>query len=290
MEEQDMKMQNLNEHLDEVQQKIGYWFNNTDLLFQAFTRSSCSSQFGGENNEVLEFMGDRVLDFYVVKVIADRFGFVKSQSEYYDEENDNDEYCIVAHKNEADFTELKKQIVSNETLAARIDKLGFFKYMFLGDSDLDNESFEKNLTKVKADLFEAILGAVAIDSDWNQDELQNVVEFMLQIDDFLADVDTEEERPEKFKEENAINTLKELAEHGKCSIPEYDQPDEQVEMNDGRMMWECTCYVRSWSMRHTAYATSKKKAKRYAAYLMLCDFYGLHDEFSPEDEGEDHGE
>ena len=210
-----MKMQNLNEHLDEVQQKIGYWFNNTDLLFQAFTRSSYSSQFGGENNEVLEFMGDRVLDFYVVKVIADRFGFVKSQSEYYDEENDNDEYCIVA---------------------------------------------------------------------------QNVVEFMLQIDDFLADVDTEEERPEKFKEENAINTLKELAEHGKCSIPEYDQPDEQVEMNDGRMMWECTCYVRSWSMRHTAYATSKKKAKRYAAYLMLCDFYGLHDEFSPEDEDEDHGE
>lgn len=106
----------------------------------------------------------------------------------------------------------------------------------------------------------------------------------------LVDVDTEEERLEQFKEENAINTLKELAEHGKCSIPEYDQPDKQVEMNDGRMMWECTCYVRSWSMRHTAYATSKRKAKRYAAYLMLCDFYGLHDEFSSEDEDEDYDE
>lgn len=275
-----MKMQDLCEHLDDVQKKIGYWFDNEDLLLQAFTRSSYSSQHGGENNEVLEFLGDRVLDFYVVKVIADRFGFVKSQSDYYDEENNLDEYCIVAHKNEADFTELKKQIVSNETLAKTIDKLGLFKYMYLGDTDLENPKFKDNLIKVKADLFEAILGAVAIDSDWNQDELQNVVEFMLQIDDFLADVDTEEPRPSKFQLENAVTTLKELAEKGRCSIPEYYQAEEQVLMNDGTLMWECTCYIRSWAMKHTAYATSKKEAKRYAAYLVLCDFYGLPDEFS----------
>ena len=278
-----MKMQDLREHLDVVQKKIGYWFDNEDLLLQAFTRSSYSSQHGGENNEVLEFLGDRVLDFYVVKVISDRFGFVKSQSDYYDEENDLDEYCIVAHKNEADFTELKKQIVSNETLAKTIDKLGLFKYMYLGDTDLENPKFKDNLIKVKADLFEAILGAVAIDSDWNQDELQNVVEFMLQIDDFLADVDTEEPRPSKFQLENAVTTLKELAEKGRCSIPEYYQEEEQVLMNDGTLMWECTCYIRSWAMKHTAYATSKKEAKRYAAYLVLCDYYGLPDEFSEED-------
>jgi ribonuclease-3 len=171
---------------------------------------------GGENNEVLEFIGDKVLDFYIVKVIADRFGFVKSQSDYYDEENDNDEFCIIAHKNESDFTELKKQIVSNETLAKRIDKLRFLKFVYLGGSDLENENFKKNLVKVKADLFEAILGAVAIDSDWNPDDLQNVVEFMLQIDDFL-----EEPRPSKFQLENAVTSLKELAEKGRCSIPEY---------------------------------------------------------------------
>lgn len=279
-----MKMQDLREHLDDVQKKIGYWFDNEDLLLQAFTRSSYSSQHGGENNEVLEFLGDRVLDFYVVKVISDRFGFVKSQSDYYDEENDLDEYCIVAHKNEADFTELKKQIVSNETLAKTIDKLGLFKYMYLGDTDLENPKFKDNLIKVKADLFEAILGAVAIDSDWNQDELQNVVEFMLQIDDFLADVDTEEPRPSKFQLENAVTTLKELAEKGRCSIPEYYQEEEQVLMNDGTLMWECTCYIRSWAMKHTAYATSKKEAKRYAAYLVLCDYFGLPDEFAEEDE------
>lgn len=273
-----MKMQDLREHLDDVQKKIGYWFDNEDLLLQAFTRSSYSSQHGGENNEVLEFLGDRVLDFYVVKVIADRFGFVKSQSDYYDEANDLDEYCIVAHKNEADFTELKKQIVSNETLAKTIDKLGLFKYMYLGDTDLENPKFKDNLIKVKADLFEAILGAVAIDSDWNQDELQNSVEFMLQIDDQLHDVeDGMDELKENLTQDNAVSTLKELAESGRCSIPQYDLPDEQV-YDDGEYWWSCTCYVRSWSIQKTALSKSKKGAKRYVAYLVLCDFFGIEPE------------
>ena len=84
-----MKMINLSEnsHLEEVQRKIDYSFNNIDLLLQAFTRSSYSAQFGGENNEVLEFIGDKVLDMYVTKIIADDFGFMKSQSDYYENYN-----------------------------------------------------------------------------------------------------------------------------------------------------------------------------------------------------------
>ena len=85
-------------------------------------------------------------------------------------------------------------------------------------------------------MFEAILGAIAIDSGWNPDKIQNSVEFMLQIENLLANVDTEEERPDKFKLENAVTTLKELAEHGRCSTPEYSISDEQFEMSDGRFM------------------------------------------------------
>lgn len=275
-----MKMQNLKENIKGVQKKIGYYFENIDLLYQAFKRSSYSAQYGGENNEVLEFIGDKVLDFYVVKAISDRFGFTKSQSEYYDEEYDNDDYCIIANKNESDFTELKKNIVSNENLSKIIDRLGLAKYMYLGDSDLDNNVVLQ--TKVKADLFEAILGAVAIDSDWNPDELQNVVEFMLDIEKNFIDVDTEEERPSESQLENSINTLKEMAEHGRCSIPQYDPADTPIIRGDGRQWWECSCYIRNWGIKETAYATSKKEAKRYAAYLVLCNYFGLHDEFNEE--------
>ena len=273
-------MSKLSENLSKVQKKIGYDFQNTALLFQAFKRSSYSTQYGSENNEVLEFLGDRILDFYVVKIIADEFGFLKSESEYYDEENDADEFCIVAHKNEADFTDLKKEIVSNKTLAKRIVELKFAQYLLMGDSDVNNH-VERH-EKVKADLFEAILGAVAIDSNWDPEILENVVANMLVIDDFFEGVDVEEERPDMFKLENAITTLKELGEHGVCSIPEYDLPDEQ-EYQDGKYWWSCICTVRSWGIKKVGLAPSKKEAKRYAAYMVLCEHYKVHDEFAEED-------
>ncbi|MBO4540038.1 MAG: hypothetical protein J5781_07140, partial [Clostridia bacterium] len=76
--------------------------------------------------------------------------------------------------------------------------------------------------------------------------------------------------------------LKELGEHGICSIPEYDLPDEEV-YQDGKYWWSCTCTVRSWGIKKVGLATSKKEAKRYAAYLVLCERYQIHDEFSEED-------
>lgn len=90
-----------NLNLGQMKYKIDYHFNNIDLLFQAFTRSSYSAQYGSENNEVLEFIGDTELSTAVTRIIADEFGFMKSQSDYYDEDNDRDEYCIVANKDES---------------------------------------------------------------------------------------------------------------------------------------------------------------------------------------------
>lgn len=263
-----MKKQNFNNHISEVQEKINYRFKNADLLLQAFTRSSYSSQYGGENNEILELVGDKILDYYVIKTIVSKFGFMKSQSDCYDKNDDNDEFCIVAHKSEADFTEIKKEIVSNKTLAKRIDFLGFAKFLYLGDSDIDNDVADQE--KVKADLFEAILAAIALDCDWKTDTLQNSVATMLDIDEFLKAVDTDEEFPDDFNEENSVTKLKELAEHGICSVPIYSYAQTK---QDGRLMWICTCIVKSWKIQKTFLADSKKEAKKHAAYLVLCERY-----------------
>lgn len=67
-----------NLNLGQMKYKIDYHFNNIDLLFQAFTRSSYSAQYGSENNEVLEFIGDTELSTAVTRIIADEFGFMKS--------------------------------------------------------------------------------------------------------------------------------------------------------------------------------------------------------------------
>ena len=77
-------MKKLTDYIEEVEYLLEYSFENENLLLQAFTRRSYSQENGGENNEVLEFIGDRVLDYFVIKIIADEFGFMKEQSDYYD--------------------------------------------------------------------------------------------------------------------------------------------------------------------------------------------------------------
>ena len=98
------------------------------------------------------------------------------------------------------------------------------------------------------------------------------------MEEVFKDVDTSEERPEKFSIDQCINTLKELAERGRCSIPEYYFSDEQI-IQDGELWWECTCRVSSWRLEKTALGKTKKIAKKYAAYQLLCEHFEIENEY-----------
>ena len=52
---------------------------------------------------------------------------------------------------------------------------------------------------MKEDLFEAIIGAVALDSDWDMEELQEVIQIMLDPDSYLKD-DTKDNYVELIQE------------------------------------------------------------------------------------------
>lgn len=158
-----------------IQDQIAYNFKNLDLLQQAFVRRSYSKENGGEDNEVLEFIGDKVLDFIVVKYLAEKYGYFLSECHDFDREKEFDEFASEYHENR--LTEIKKKLVEKKTLAHRIDMLGLAEYLIMGKSDINNHVQEED--SVKEDLFEAILGAVALDSQWDISELQDVVEVML---------------------------------------------------------------------------------------------------------------
>ena len=339
-------MKDLNDYIEDVQKQISYWFEESELLFQAFTRRSYSEENGGANNEVLEFAGDRVLDYFVTKILMDRFGY----------QNDIGEFLTEKYKTEGSLTNIKKKLVCKEMLAHRIDKMGFKDYLYMGKGDI--KQTKQDETSVKEDLFEAILGAIAIDCNWDPDTLENSVSFMLNIehylthgfndeDDFVALLqqwnqkengevpdyefnevwgggyeahlyletqrgrmhywakgdskaearaavaeiayeDLEEhdelftildELPEELTSDNAINTLQELAQKGYCSMPEYDMSEDQVYDREGNPLWKCTCFLRSPYMTETSYKSSKKLAKKMAAYKCICNICGLEEEY-----------
>lgn len=157
--------------LNNIETLIGYEFDERMLLQQAFIRRSYSQERGGQNNEVLEFIGDRALDLVVVKKLADIYGSYDKNSEF------------ASRYNEGKLTKLKEKLVERSMLARRIDALGLADYLIMGKGDISNNV--QNEDSVKEDLFEAIIGAVALDCDWDIDIIQDVVETMLDIEFYL---------------------------------------------------------------------------------------------------------
>jgi len=267
-----MVLRDVKDYKGQVQETIGYEFKkNVVLLLQAFTRASYSVEHGGENNEVLEFIGDKVLDVYVIKAFATKFGFYSHETEFFDEFLDKDEFCIRAHKDESQFTELKNKLVCNENLATIIDKLDLARFLYLGKCDIANEVW--NHPKVKADLLEAIIGAVALDCDWNDTVLTNLVNRLLELDKYIDTIDKGlDVSPRKFTLDNSIMYLKELFEHGYITEPVYEIPDMMTPI-DGVDRWTVDVYIKSHNIHVGSYGDTKKEAKRYTAYLALCRFY-----------------
>lgn len=252
-----------------IKEKTGYHIRQNNLLNQIFTRSSFSVEQGGENNEILEFIGDQVLNHYVVKIIAKQCGALNYEGDY--------TFRIRQNR----FTMLKQIFVNNETLAKIIDEWGFAEYLIVGKSDLLND-VDKEI-KVKADLFEAILGAIAVSSDWNSDVLEKAVGKMLSIEEQLKTIAETEVRPYQFDIDNAVTVLKEVAESGGCSIPVYDYwgPESLGYDVDGKPKWGCICRVINGrtGIARNVLASSKKMAKRAAAYLVLCDHFEMQNQY-----------
>lgn len=179
---------------DFIEHQIGYDFENRKLLRQAFVRRSYSQEHGGENNEVLEFYGDKVLELVVGKLFAEHFcsGIDENEKQknvYYMISNNNEKPKLKGEYStkydEGQLTEFRKALVSRNTLAQRIYDLDLEKFLLLGKSDENNDV--RNKDSVREDLFEAILGAVAIDSNWDIKKMQSTVEVMLSTGQFFSD-------------------------------------------------------------------------------------------------------
>ena len=358
-----------------IQSQIGYEFKNLDLLQQAFTRRSYSEENGGENNEVLEFIGDKVLDLFAVKYLITHNSNSTQLYKKFDPKIKNsflyeterrafpEENTFISDLSEKELTEAKKLLVQKKTLANRIDKLGISYCLLMGKGDILQNANEEN--SVKEDLFEAILGAIAIDCDWNMTDLQNAVEIMLAPESILAENDSEEyvslieewshnkvdsiplyhfkngsytstwyipfdgvsqhievsdnlvhstkyhcllklsddlpifrgfgrsqtearknvckfaydylcnhgfwlsisDEIDNPNKDDAINQLEILARRGYFSIPDYDF--EQTYDENGNPIWKSICSIKEKTKTFSAKSSSKKDAKKSAAYKML---------------------
>ncbi len=121
---------------DKVEEILGYQFKNKNLLKVALTHSSYAHKYGLENNERLEFFGDSILGFIVSEFLFENFV-----------------------ENEGALSKMRASVVSCKFLSEIITKLGLNEFLKASPDDL------KNGEKARGSLFEALLGAMYLDSN-----------------------------------------------------------------------------------------------------------------------------
>ena len=126
----------------ELENIIKYNFKNKNLLNKSLTHKSFSSN---NNNEKLEFLGDRVLGLVISKKLIEKYP--------------NEKEGIIDKK----FANL----VNKKTCVSIAKKINLEKYLYLGSSQ---KNIERSTGKIVSDSLEALVGAIYLDGGFKPAE------------------------------------------------------------------------------------------------------------------------
>lgn len=126
-----------------LEDRIGYKFRNSLLLAEALTHPSLGheTQQHHFDNQRLEFLGDAVLQLVVTEYLFKNFGTAP----------------------EGQLTKLRSRLVSREALKSHASTLNLGHYLMMGRGE--EASGGRARTSTLADAFEALVGAIYLDSD-----------------------------------------------------------------------------------------------------------------------------
>ena len=127
----------------QLEKRFGLCFNDFGLLVRAMTHSSYANEHGTKSNERLEFIGDAVLDLAVAKYLFEKL--------------DVDEGVL---------TKKRAQDVCEESLYEYAKNISLGDYLLLGKGEEKSSGREK--PAILADAFEAFLGAIFLDKDFEE--------------------------------------------------------------------------------------------------------------------------
>lgn len=267
-----MTIKQLKSNLPSIKKTIG-WSDfpteKNDLLIQSFIRRSYSQEHPEwKHNQVLELIGDSVLDHFFIKKMCNppskQFGSFTNTFQF------------SSTKTEGELTEIKSKYVNGKELSKHIDNLNLSQFLILGGADEKNNS--RNKQSVKEDLFEAILGSVALACGFDSKIIDPVCNQMLE---FNSSPKPQQKKTDNNKiaemrklvgnnisTENSISKLIELNRNGFISPVDYPTPKE-LHDDDGNPLWECDAKVKEFKGYWTCSRSSKKAAKQAAAFHLL---------------------
>lgn len=217
--------------LDRLQCRLGYKFNQLELLKQALTHRSAASQ----HNERLEFLGDSILNFTIAEALYHQF----------------------PKSNEGELSRMRATLVREPTLAMLAKDFQLGDYMKLGPGELKSGGFRRE--SILADCVEAIIGAISLDS-----HLENVCQIVRH---WYADLLKEIKPGDNQKDPKT--RLQEYLQGCRLPLPSYEVTDIQGEAHC--QIFKVECNVKNIDHTFMGIGSSRRKAEQNAAEQILTE-------------------
>ncbi|MDR9436931.1 MAG: ribonuclease III [Thiohalophilus sp.] len=222
------------QHLDKLCRKLGYVFQQPELLERALTHRS----FGARNNERMEFLGDAILGYLVSTELYNQF----------------------PKASEGQLSRLRASLVKGETLAGIASELELGEYLRLGSGELKSGGHRRR--SILADAFEAIIGAVYLDS--GIDSTSSLVQTFFH--DKIIELD-----PQTLQKDPKTR-LQELLQARGTELPEYEVIATEGQAHAQR--FRVACRIAGIGEPMLGEGTSRRKAEQAAADKMLQTLTG----------------
>ncbi|ACQ92477.1 ribonuclease III [Tolumonas auensis DSM 9187] len=219
----------MNDKLSRLEQKLGYPFQNKDLLVRAITHRSA----GSRHNERLEFLGDSILSLVIAEVLYHRFPNVS----------------------EGDMSRMRATLVREKTLAELAREFALGDYLILGPGELKSGGYRRE--SILADTVEALIGAIYLDSDLDGIRTLMLNWYNERLDSIRPGVEQKDPK----------TRLQEFLQGRRRPLPTYAVTDVKGEAHNQQFTVECA--IDDIEAAFVGVGSSRRKAEQAAAERAL---------------------
>ncbi len=188
---------------DAFAKHLGVSFNNLDLLVEALTHRSYLNEhreYAGNHNERLEFLGDAVLELAATDFLFKKF----------------------PAKPEGELTAYRAALVNTVSLAESAQAIGINDFLLLSKGESKDTGRARDV--ILADAFEAIIGAIYLDSGYKSAETFIAKNIFDKIDKVIAN----------RSYQDAKSRFQESAQEKRGTTPNYETLSEVGPDHDKR--------------------------------------------------------
>lgn len=223
----------MNSDYSQLENRIGYTFENKDLLMNALTHTSFANEHKNKkmpDNERLEFLGDAVLE-----MVSSEFLYINMNN-----------------MPEGDMTRLRASLVCEPTLAIDAREIGLDDFIYLGKGEEATGGRKRD--SIVSDAFEALIGAIFLDGGMDRAK-EFIIQFALNdIENKRLFHDSKTILQERIDMVKAGNLSYEIVEE---SGPDHNKNYKAVAKLDDKIIGEGTGHTKKAAEQQAAYCALK---------------------------------